>query len=177
MTPTEIFQVISTIGGVVGLAVGTPGIVLFLLNRRNANQKLRIDENKLTVEQFNAALPAYRDLLDRANKATKDALAELASYKEERVKFQQDLATSKEERITFQQDLADLRDAKGQQDEELNKTNDKLEKLRSLVQNYVTRTGVQMTTEELAIFEDTKPITRRRRAPKNPIVHETQETN
>ena len=105
MTSSEVLQLISTVGGILALAVGTPGIILFLLNKRNANKKLEIDESKLTVDQFNAALPAYKDLLDRANKATKESLAELASYKSERV--------------GIMQELSDFRDAKNAQDEEL----------------------------------------------------------
>lgn len=67
----------------VALIFGTPGIILFLLGRKGANRKLIVEESGVTVDQFNAALPAYKDLLDRANKDRDEALAKLSEYKEE----------------------------------------------------------------------------------------------
>ena len=83
--------------------VGPGGVIVLFLNQRQANKKLRVEEigagiqNKvaegsLTVDQFNAALPAYKDLLDRADKDREAALDKMAEYKDEldEVKEKQD---------------------------------------------------------------------------------------
>lgn len=76
--------------------VGPSGVIWLILNQRNANRKLKVEEigadvqqGGLTVDQFNAALPAYKDLLDRSNEDRDKALAQLAEYKAELNKFHQ----------------------------------------------------------------------------------------
>lgn len=64
----------------VAMVFGTPGLILFFLGRKDANRKLQVDEGGLTVEQFNAALPAYKDLLDRASSGKKEAEDKLKEY-------------------------------------------------------------------------------------------------
>jgi len=61
---------------IIATVLGLPGIILFLLSRKQANRKLEVEEGGLTVDQFNAALPAYKDLLDRANTERKEAVDE-----------------------------------------------------------------------------------------------------
>lgn len=74
--------------------VGPGGVIWLILSQRGANKKLKVEEigadiqNKvaegsLTVDQFNAALPAYKDLLDRANKDRQEALDKMGEYKDE----------------------------------------------------------------------------------------------
>lgn len=67
----------------VAMVLGLPGIILYFLNKNQANRKLVVEEGGLTVEQFNAALPAYRDLLDRANADRKVAIETMETYKTE----------------------------------------------------------------------------------------------
>jgi hypothetical protein len=67
----------------IALVLGTPGIILYLLGRKDANRKLVVDEGGLTVDQFNAALPAYKDLLDRSNKDRDAAISKMGEYKVE----------------------------------------------------------------------------------------------
>ena len=74
--------------------LGPGGVIWLILSQRQANRKLRVEEiganvssqvakGSLTVDQFNAALPAYRDLLDRSNKDRDAALAKMEEYKGE----------------------------------------------------------------------------------------------
>jgi len=106
-----------------------PATLLWLLNRKGANTKLKLDEGGLSVTQFNAQTAAYQDLLDRSNKALAEALTELKSYKSERAELNK--------RVENQGNM--------------------LERLRELFTSYVTRVGIPMTEEELAVFESTKP--------------------
>lgn len=68
---------------IIAVVLGTPGIILWGLNRKQANRKLEVEEGGLTVSQFNAALPAYKDLLDRADAAASDARKDARSAKRE----------------------------------------------------------------------------------------------
>lgn len=68
---------------IIAVVLGTPGIILWALNRKQANRKLEVEEGGLTVSQFNAALPAYKDLLDRADTAANDAREDARSAKRE----------------------------------------------------------------------------------------------
>ena len=68
---------------IIAVVLGTPGIILWTLNRKQANRKLEVEEGGLTVSQFNAALPAYKDLLDRANSAASEAGKDARSAKKE----------------------------------------------------------------------------------------------
>lgn len=70
--------------------LGPSGFVWAFLQQKGANRKLKVEEDGLevqkgglTVDQFNAALPAYKDLLDRANIDRDEAIEDLKKYKEE----------------------------------------------------------------------------------------------
>ena len=65
------------------LVTGLPAILLWFLNRKDANRKLKVEEGGLTVSQFNAALPAYQDMLNRADAERKEAVRLSLEYKEE----------------------------------------------------------------------------------------------
>lgn len=68
---------------VIAVVLGLPGIILWVLNRKQVNRKLEVEEGGLTVSQFNAALPAYKDLLDRADNAAAKAQTEATDAKRE----------------------------------------------------------------------------------------------
>jgi predicted nucleic acid-binding Zn-ribbon protein len=146
------------IAGGVSLLVGTvPGVIFFVLNRKGANKKLEIEEGGLTVNQFDVQTKAYQDLLDRANKnaaaseqALKEALAELETYKSERVKLMDRVREQGEK-------IAKLEGAADDTSHELADTRNKLDKLRKLFTDVMARTGIQLTPEEQAVFEETKP--------------------
>lgn len=87
---------ISDVLALLAFILGPSGVIWLILNQRNANRKLKVEEigagvqqGGLTVDQFNAALPAYKDLLDRSNEDRDRALAQLAEYKQELTKFHQ----------------------------------------------------------------------------------------
>lgn len=76
----------------VAFVAGPGGVVWLFLSNRQANHKLKVDEldseanreinrGSLTVEQFNAALPAYKDLLDRSNSDRDEAVEALKECK------------------------------------------------------------------------------------------------
>lgn len=157
----EWWQVLLQIVVVPLLVASVPVALLFTLQRRGANKKLKIDEGGLTVTQFNAQTSAYQDLLDRANASLEAAnhnlavsVAELETYKSERVKL---MAQVEEQGRKIDR----LEKADDTKSEELADTRHKLETLRTLFETYVQRTGVPMTPEEQKVFEDTKPIYRR----------------
>jgi predicted nucleic acid-binding Zn-ribbon protein len=150
-------EIIGAIGGLVAVVFGTPSIILFLLNRKNANKKLELEEGTLGVAQFEAQTNAYKDLLNRANKSLDESnatsrgyAAELKSYKEERETL---MATVKKQG----EEIGELKQADEDKSSELADTRQKLERLRSLFLAYVDRTGIPMTLEEKKIFEDTLP--------------------
>lgn len=156
-------NIIGIIGGICSLVFGTPAIVLFFLNRKNANKKLEIEEGGLSVTQFTAQTAAYQDLLNRANRALSEAntkleesVSELAQYKGERETLMAQVQTQGEE-------IEKLKRADSDKGDELALTNDKLEKLRKLFTSYVDRVGIPLTTEEQEIFEMTEPSFKYRR--------------
>lgn len=157
-------EIISAICGILGVALGAPAIILWLLNRRNANKKLQLDEGALDVSVFDTQTKAYQDLLDRANLATLNAQAETLKAQEATEKALAELATYKEERESLMRKVTKLErsdrnknTALKNTNEALKVTNEKLEKLRELFQSVVTRTGIVLTKEEQSIYDDTVP--------------------
>lgn len=146
------------------LAGSVPGVILFYLNRKGANKKLQLEEGGLTVTQFQAQTLAYQDLLDRSNSALteannklntsnaklEEAVAELATYRAEREKLMGEVERQGRE-------IVHLQKADTDKVAELEKTNSKLERLRALFLSYVARTGIPLTLEEKAVFDDTIP--------------------
>lgn len=85
---------VGDIVALIAMVIGLPGIILFFLNKKSANRKLVVEEGGLTVEQFNAALPAYKDLLNRANADKKEAVDTMKLYKDEL-----DVVNNKQDRL------------------------------------------------------------------------------
>lgn len=146
------------------IAGSVPGTLLWLLNRSGANKRLEIEEGGLTVNQFTAQTEAYRDLLNRATGSLATAneslatantnlaisVAELAKYKEEREALMKEVEKQGKH-------IEELQEADSAKSDELADTRDKLERLRALFTTYVARTGIPLTPDEKAIFEDTQP--------------------
>lgn len=120
----------------VSLAIGAPALILWLLGRKDANRKLNVEEGGLTVDQFNAALPAYQGLLT-------DVRAELA--------------TSKAETATV---VAQLEEAEGVIEDvrdEVYVLHNSVIKLRELISRLISKHHFVLTPEELDELEQTKP--------------------
>lgn len=141
----------SLILGAAGASV--PIVLSWFLGRKGANKKLEIDEGHLSVAQFDAATKAYQDLLDRAAKT----IDELEEYKQERENL---IQTVKEQGDK----INELEKADELKTRELQETNQKLDTVRQLFEQYIARTGVPLTTSELAVFEQTAPLPFRRRS-------------
>lgn len=157
----EWWQTLLQIVAVPLLVATVPVAILFLLQRKGANKKLELDAGSLDLTKFEALNKTYQDLLDRAQadaaangKAAKEALAELANYQKEREELMETVRKQG-------QQIERLEGSDSRKTSELADTRDKLERLRSLFTAYVARTGIPMTPEEQAIFEDTKPLFKR----------------
>lgn len=133
---------------IIAVVLGTPGIILWLLNRKEANRRLEVDEGGLTVAQFNAALPAYKDLLDRATKE-RDAAADRVE----------------EIRAEFQEELDD-------QAAELDIVEDKLSRAIRLIKTLIARAQIELTPTESLELEEI-----RRRVPRSPKREDRKNTN
>ena len=127
---------------ILAAVLGLPAIILWVLNRKQANRKLVVEEGGLTVAQFNAALPAYKDLLDRANteretaeKERDDALRRIGPLEHELFKTQT----------------------------EVNSLDDKLEEAVQLFTSVIERSEVSLTHDELRRLERIKPSPERLR--------------
>jgi|SRR5690606_5436667 len=126
-------DVVGDIFILISFVVGPGGVIWLLLAQKGANKKLEVDElgvrGSLTVDQFNAALPAYKDLLDRSNKERDAALAVAKDYK-----------TTLE---SYKQELDDVKEDLGE--------------MRSLVKKMVDDGRVILSPEEYRILENTRP--------------------
>lgn len=143
MTPNEAWGVAQTVISLAAVAIGLPSIILWLLNRKNANKKLDIEEGGLDVSVFAEQRQAYSDLLRASQEATAKATVAASSAQAAADAALAEAAAYKQERET----LVDTVREQG----------DKLERLRKLFQSYVERVGVPLTEDELEEFEATKP--------------------
>lgn len=118
-----------------GIFLGVPGIILFLLNKKGANRKLVVEEGGLTVAQFNAALPAYMDLLDREKGNAEAARIEIKAFTTEREEMKTEIASLRENQ----------------------------RRLYFLFLDVVRANNIQLTSEQQHEFESTKPRPRIRK--------------
>lgn len=125
---------------IIAAVLGLPGIILFVLTRKQANRKLEVEEGGLTVDQFNAALPAYKDLLDRANEERKEAVDEKKD------------AVRRVETLTLE--LRETRD-------EVDDLEDRLVLAVELIESFVSRSEIQFTPEDHRKLARIKPSPRR----------------
>lgn len=136
----EIWDVASGIVSLVAVITGLPTIILFALQRKNANKKLEIDEGGLSVTQFNSLTAAYQDQLDRCSERTKTMRSELDE---------------------MQKQIDEVRDSESNVVRLLAETSRKLDRVRKLFLKYVNRAGIPMTQEEQQEFERTAPPRKR----------------
>lgn len=146
------------------IPAAVPTVLLFVLQRRGANKQLQLQEGNLDVATFEAQRAAYKDLYDTTVKQLGDAndRAEAANALSE--SLAEELRTYKKERETLMAQIEEqgrkiqkLEESATDQADELADTRDKLVALRALFEEYVARTGVPLTPEEEARFEQTKP--------------------
>lgn len=112
------------------IAAAVPVTLSALLGRRNANKKLQLDETTVMLSGTDSQIKAYQDLLDRANAAVEKA---------EKVNRDSIERISHLEATIKEQDW-------------------QIATLRKLFQRVVNRSNITLTTEELQIFESTRPM-------------------
>jgi hypothetical protein len=125
---------------IIATVLGLPGLILWFLGRKDANRKLVVEESGLTVAQFNAALPAYKDLLDRANNERD------AADKEKQEAFAKVVPLEKE--------LSQTR-------AEVHSLDDKLKEAVELFRTVIERSEITLTHEELRRLERITPSSER----------------
>lgn len=137
--PASIFQSL----GLGSIPAGVMGLILILLNRKNANKKLEIEETGADVNQFDVITKKYQQIADNwektaesaqkateaAEKATKLALTELQKHKADR------------------ESISD----------KLQETNTKLDQIRRLFTSVMKRSNIILSPQEQEIFDATVP--------------------
>lgn len=126
--------------GLLGTAIGIPGIILWLLNRKDANKKLEIEVDAMSLSKFNSLLEGYEKRLVRSDADIAD-LQRISDKQNEAIKDLQE------------RDIAKQKD--------LDITNGRLQRVRELFLAYVRRVGHPMTPEETQVFEETAPLAQR----------------
>lgn len=130
-------QWIGDILSVLGLPAILLAVVLFLLNRKDANRKLEVEEGSLKRSEFDSITNEYSELYKTA-----DARATAAESK----------ADSAMSRVgELNDEVVDLRDM--------------IHQLRSLFRRVLNRNNIQMTSAEQEEFDRIKPPPRRRPVP------------
>lgn len=131
-------EVIATISSFMGFPAIVLAVIVWVLGRRNANRKLVVEEGTLKKSEFDSYTEAQRkDLAD--------------------AKAETEAAEGKAQEALDRVDVME-----GVYDE----MRDIIYRLRSLVRKLITKTGYEMSAEELAEFEQTKPVPRPPRRPK-----------
>lgn len=118
------------------LAASVPAFILWLLSRKKEDKRFNLDTKQVENNIFDSVSTRLENLLSRAD----------AQLKAQGEKLEKAL-----ERIDSLE-----KDRKREQD--LNRTlNRKLDKLRNLLRSYTQRSGIPLTDEEQAIFDETDP--------------------
>lgn len=117
------------------IAAAVPVTLGVLLNRKNANKKLDLDETTVMLAGTDAQIKAYQDLLTRANAAVTKA---------------EGLNTTLEQRVR------DLETQRTDQDWQIRT-------LRNLFTQVVERSNIVLTFQEQEAFDATKPMDEIRR--------------
>lgn len=156
-TSDEIFRIASSVIGVGAIAVGLPGIILYFLNRKGANKKFTLEEEAQDGNTFTRQTQAYQDLLDRANAAVTKLEEGLKQAELATQAALDELATIKRERTLEKDEIND----------KLNDTNKKLQSLRRLFEQVVSRTNIVLEPEEQDIFDNTVPTWNSNRKPRS----------
>lgn len=123
---------VGDVASILSLPAILVAIVTWLLGRKDANRKLIVEEGSLKKSEFDSFTEAQ-------NAALNAARAEASAAKRE--------ADEANDRLDLMDDLYDgMREA--------------IHRLRSLVRKVVANASYQMTKDELAEFEATKPLPR-----------------
>lgn len=118
---------------ILAFIAGPTGVIWGILQRKDANRKLLVEESDHDISEFESLTATYKDLLDRANKATDAAVAEVK--------------TSVTQRHQMQGEIDELRES--------------IHDLRGLMRDVLRKHSIQLTQEEQARFDATKPKRRR----------------
>lgn len=131
-------EVLATVSSFMGFPAIVLAIIVWVLGRRNANRKLVVEEGTLKKSEFDSFTEAQSRELATARQEARDAKAE-------------------------SDECADRLD---RMEEVYDQMREIIHKLRALVRKLIQRTNYQMSAEELAEFEQTKPVPRPPRRPK-----------
>lgn len=127
--------IISDIMLIVAFVAGPTGLIWGILQRKDANRKLVVEEGGLEVTEFDSQRAGFKMLLDEQKELTAKALAELKASQEQR----------------------------DQQADDIDELRGLLMETRSLFRRVVARSNIVLTPEEQKEFEATKPPRPRRR--------------
>lgn len=136
----ETWVAVFGIFGIIGGLLGIPGIIAWMLGRKDANKKLEIEEGGLNVTQFNSIINSYKGIAEAAE-------ASAASAKESAAMSQAAAEAALAQLKENQVEVTELRS--------------KLSTVRDLFTSVLKRNGITMTAEELKLFEETSPAWRR----------------
>jgi soluble cytochrome b562 len=141
VTPDMIWEWARSILALLGPAIGLPGLIALLLQRKQANKKLDLDEKGSDITEFQALNTVSASIVQQARQAMLDAQTAATEARTE-------AAAAKKDANTYRSEREEL---KGEIDHAL----DIVRKLRDLFKSYVTRVGVPLTADEQSIFEST----------------------
>lgn len=114
---------------VLGLPAILLAVILFILNSKGANRKLVVEEGGLKKSEFDSITDAQNKAIERAESAAEDA----------------------ETKASIAVERADVLDGLYEEMREI------IHKLRAQVRRVIASTNYQMSPDELADFEMTKP--------------------
>lgn len=134
MTPEQI--------GILGIPALVTAFVLWLLNRRGTNRHLDVEQATLGANISDQQMRRFQYLLEHSEKSAVEMAAKIALL----------------EARVVQLEVADA-----SKSHEIEDANTKIERLRELFQSYVDRTGIPLTPDEQATFEQTTPSPRIRK--------------
>lgn len=126
---------------IVAIAVGLPGVILFLLNRRNANRHLNVEEGTLKVDEFGAIKSGYEGLWQAA---------------------QADAAAARADATAARKDADNARQSAEEANSHAAHAEESVRKLHTLIMSIVRRNKLELDEEQLRILEETKPRPLRR---------------
>jgi hypothetical protein len=129
---------VGDLSSVLGVPAIVIAVLMWALGRRDANRKLDVDEGALKRSEFDSFTEAQNKALEGARKESHDAKVE---------------ADGVSDRLDLMDELYDqMREA--------------IDTLRSLMRRILAKTKYEMTPEEKAEFESTKPPRRPPRIPR-----------
>jgi hypothetical protein len=120
---------------IIAFIAGPTGLIWGILQRKDANRKLVVEEGGLEVSEFDSQRAGFKMLLDEQKELTSKALAELKASQDQR----------------------------NQQADDMDELRGMLIDIRALFKRVVARSNITLTPDEQKEFEATKPPRPRRR--------------